>query len=378
MSARPLSCIELSREALLHNVAALKAYVRTPPDDPEFPWLPWFAAVVKANAYGHGLEEIVRVLEGYVDDFQVDDMDELRRLRKVTQERALVYGYVPIHEIKEANRLFAEVIAYDKEQLPELARTQAFFSLKIDALLGRQGILPIEVDDFIAEIDKYPHLRPFGVHAHYANIEDTTDLTHAEAQEEAFEAAFAKCETRWPSLARHISATSGAMTRENRRSGNTIVRIGIGLYGLYPSAPLARSHADLALRPVMRWVTHLAQVKTLPAGHPVGYGLTYRTTRPTKIGIVPQGYSDGFDRGLSNVGEVLVHGQRCPVIGRVAMNMFAVDLTPAPDARAEDEVVLLGAQGEDRITAEEIAAKLGTIHYEVVARVSPLLPRVVV
>ena len=128
----------------------------------------------------------------------------------------------------------------------------------------------------------------------------------------------------------------------------------------------------------MRWVTHLAQVKTLPTGHAVGYGLTYRTTRPTLVGIVPQGYSDGYDRGLSNVGEVLVHGQRCPVVGRVAMNMFAVDLSAAPDARSEDEVVLLGAQGEERITAEEIAAKLGTIAYEVVARVSPLLPRVVV
>ena len=103
------------------------------------------------------------------------------------------------------------------------------------------------------------------------------------------------------------------------------------------------------------------------------------SARPTTaIGIVPQGYSDGYDRGLSNVGEVLVHGRRCPVIGRIAMNMFAIDLTPAPDARAEDEVVLLGAQGEDRITAEEIAAKLGTINYEVVARVSPLLPRIIV
>jgi alanine racemase len=128
----------------------------------------------------------------------------------------------------------------------------------------------------------------------------------------------------------------------------------------------------------MRWTSHLAQVKTLPAGHPVGYGLTYRTPRPLKIGIVPQGYSDGYDRGLSNVGEVLVDGQRCPVVGRIAMNMFAIDLTPAPEARMEDEVVLMGAQGEDRITAEEIAAKLGTINYEVVARVSPLLPRIVV
>ena len=147
---------------------------------------------------------------------------------------------------------------------------------------------------------------------------------------------------------------------------------------MYPSAALSRRHETLQLKPVMRWVSHLAQVKTLPPGHPVGYGLTYVTWRETRIGIVPQGYSDGFDRGLSNCGDVLVRGKRCPVIGRVAMNMFAVDLTRVPDAVAEDEVVLLGSSGEEQITAEEMATKLGTINYEVVTRISPLLPRTVV
>lgn len=373
-----LSYVELSREALLHNVAVLKTLSNG-----------WFTAVVKANAYGHGLEAIAEILYEEVDAFQVDDLDELRLLHEVGSKWSLVYGYVPLSQLEEASRLRGEITVYSVDQIRELARIRdpeagvyANFSLKIDALLGRQGILPDEIDAFLDELAKYPDLEPVSAYAHYANIEDTTDLTHAEAQEAAFEEAFAKIKARYPCVGRHISATSGAMTREKTRpegwTYNTMVRLGIGLYGLYPSAPLARSHAHLELRPVMRWVSHLAQVKTLPAGHPVGYGLTYRTARPTTIGIVPQGYSDGYDRGLSNVGEVLVHGRRCPVIGRVAMNMFAVDLTPAPDARAEDEVVLLGAQGDDRITAEEIAAKLGTINYEVVARVSPLLPRVVV
>jgi alanine racemase len=128
----------------------------------------------------------------------------------------------------------------------------------------------------------------------------------------------------------------------------------------------------------MRWVSRLAQVKVLPPRHPVGYGLTYITSRETRIGIVPQGYADGVDRGLSNTGEVLVGGVRCPMIGRVAMNMFAVDLTGVPHARAEDEVVLLGSQAGEMVSAEEIALKLGTINYEVVTRISPLLPRVLV
>ncbi len=373
-----LSSIELSREALFHNVDAFRQQTRSLAEEAQWVWTPWITAVVKANAYGHGLDEIVSMLEGQVEFFQVDDLDELRRLRRVSQTNALVFGYVPIAQVEEAQELFCELSVYDVAQLEELARLDGGqFSIKIDALLGRQGVLPHEVDTFIKTAGAL-NLRPVAVYAHYANIEDTTDLTHADAQEALFSEVYEKFEAKWPGVGKHISATSGLLAHEDPRTWTSMVRLGIGLYGLYPSAPLARSHAHLDLRPVMRWVSHLAQVKTLPSGHPVGYGLTYRTARPTTIGIVPQGYSDGYDRGLSNVGEVLVHGRRCPVVGRVAMNMFAIDLTPAPNARAEDEVVLLGAQGEERITAEEIAAKLGTINYEVVARVSPLLPRVIV
>ncbi len=368
----PLSYVELSRGALVHNLRAFRAVM--PRGE--------LACVVKANAYGHGMAEIARLLDetGLVRAYQVDDVDEMDALRQALLDpQVLVYGYIPLSQLAEAARWGTEVVVYDLDQIRELGRMRrpdVRFSVKIDALLGRQGVLPDDVERLIEEMDRFPGLEPVSAYAHYANIEDTTDLNHAEAQEEAFERAFARLRMRYPNLGRHIAATSGLLARPDER--NTRVRLGIGLYGLYPSASLARSHVHLDLRPVMRWVTHLAQVKTLPKGHPVGYGLTYRTARETRVGIVPQGYSDGYDRGLSNVGEVLVHGRRCPVIGRVAMNMFAVDLTPAPDARTEDEVVLLGAQGEDRIAAEEIAAKLGTINYEVVARVSPLLPRVVV
>jgi len=210
-------------------------------------------------------------------------------------------------------------------------------------------------------------------YAHFANIEDTTDLGHAFDQVDAFDACWELLRSQgWPDVGRHLSATSGAMTIDK---GNSLVRLGLGLYGMYPSASLARRHADLDLQPAMRWVSHLAQVKTLPAHHPVGYGLTFITPREMRIGIVPQGYADGYDRGLSNSGEVLVHGTRCSVLGRVAMNMFAVDLTSASDAVAEDEVVLLGTQGSERITAEEIASRLGTINYEVTTRISSQLPR---
>lgn len=367
-----LSEIQLSGEALVHNIRALRGIARKGTR---------IAAVVKGNAYGHGMDEVVRVLEPEVDCFQVDDIDELRSIRRVTQKDVLVFGYVPAGDLNEALNLGCEIAVYDHERLPVLdeaagkERVKARIHLKIDALLGRQGVLPTDLDCIAGELKRHARLELVTAYAHFANIEDTTDLSHALAQMEMFEQCFERLKQMWPSLGRHLSSTSGLMTVE-RGSRNDLVRLGIGLYGLYPSAALARSHAELGLRPVMRWISHLAQIKTLSAGHPVGYGLTFITRRETKIGIVPQGYADGFDRGFSNIGEVLVRGRRCSVLGRVAMNMFAVDLSAIPEVEPEDEVVLLGAQGGQEITAEEMAIRLGTINYEITARVSPLIPRV--
>ena len=170
------------------------------------------------------------------------------------------------------------------------------------------------------------------------------------------------------------------MAYEHAGGTSDLVRPGIGLYGMWPSDDLKErlGKEGLVLKPVLRWVTHIAQVKTLPAGHPVGYGLTFVTSKPTKIAVIPQGYSDGYDRGLSNKGEVLIGGTRCPVLGRVAMNMFVADVSHLESVNREDEVVLLGAQRGERITAEEIAGRLDTINYEITTRISPLLPRIIV
>ena len=342
-------------------------------------------AVVKSNAYGHGIDVAVECLDGNVHGFAVDDFDELVAVRAISSKPTLVLGYVACHQVEEAIRLDGELAVYDVRRLKAIAEAGARLEkrprihLKIDALLGRQGLLPEELPHFIAQLRSFPQIELVAAYSHFGNIEDTTDLTHAQDQTNAFSKAFEVLkQSGWPNIARHESATSAVMVHESPRIGNCLVRLGVGIYGLYPSAPLSRSHQSLNLQPVMRWVSHLAQVKRLPAKHPVGYGLTYVTSKETLIGIVPQGYSDGYDRGLSNCGEVLVHGVRCPVLGRIAMNMFAIDLTPVPHAQQEDEVVLLGSQGDDTITAEEIAQKIGTINYEVVARVSPLLPRTVV
>jgi alanine racemase len=163
----------------------------------------------------------------------------------------------------------------------------------------------------------------------------------------------------------------------------SMVRTGIGLYGLWPSRETYISArmacADIPLlKPVLSWKTRIAQIKTLPEGSYIGYGCTFRTTRTTRVAVLPVGYADGYDRNLGNIAYVLINGKRAPVVGRVCMNITMIDITDIPDVRLENEVVLLGEWGEECITAETMASWAGTINYEIVARISPHLSRRVV
>jgi len=158
-----------------------------------------------------------------------------------------------------------------------------------------------------------------------------------------------------------------------------MVRLGIVLYGFWPAPAVQRACAEkLTLRPVMAWKTRVAAVKEVECGCHVGYGGSYVTTRDSRIAVLPLGYYDGYGRSLSNRGQVLVHGQRASVCGRVSMNLMSIDVTDLPDVGPGDEVVLLGQQGMSAITAEEMATWLGTIHYEVTTRINPLIPRIIV
>ena len=218
------------------------------------------------------------------------------------------------------------------------------------------------------------------MYSHFANIEDTTDFTHAQKQIDMYQEALKLSrEAGFTNLETHISATSGLMVYEKDTGANTIVRIGIGGYGMWPSEPLKRNFQKkgFELKPVLSWKTHVAQVKTLQKGMTVGYGLTHVTQKETLIALIPQGYADGFPRTLSNTGMVLIGGRRCAVLGRVSMNMFVVDATNVPEAKEGDEVVIIGEQGDKSISAQEVADRSGTINYEATTRISPLLPRIV-
>ncbi len=169
------------------------------------------------------------------------------------------------------------------------------------------------------------------------------------------------------------------MAYEKNYGIHPIVRLGIGLYGLWPSEALRNLYkSKLSLKPVLAWKTKITQIKVLPKGYSIGYGLTYTTKKATKIALIPQGYSDGVDRKLSNNGAVLIKGIRCKILGRIMMNMCVADVNHLPKVEIEDEVVVIGKQGKEQITAEEMAERINTINYEITTRISSLLPKVIV
>ena len=159
-----------------------------------------------------------------------------------------------------------------------------------------------------------------------------------------------------------------------------MVRAGISMYGMWSSNEakiVARQkNVDLTFKPALTWKTQIVQIKDLPANTPIGYGLTEKTKRATRIGIMPIGYWDGYDRKLSNIGEVIVDGKRAKVLGRICMNMTIIDITDIPEAKLFNSVVLLGKSGGEEVTAEELAKKVGTINYEITTRINPLIKRI--
>jgi alanine racemase len=386
----PLSYIELSKKNLIHNIKQFRNLAKAGTK---------FSVAIKGNAYGHGLTEIVKVLDPYVDYFQIDSIEDLELFRKISKKEGLLLGYVQNSDLIRAIRLKCILSTFSIQELKKVnilagkLKTKQEIHIPIDAYLGREGFLLSELPKLFVEIKKCKNIKFTGMYAHFANIEDTNNFTHATKQINVFEQAvnlakksgFTNPRHGGASLQTHISATSGLLVYEKNKGINSIIRLGIGVYGMWPSEhikflylPTQAGKNKMELKPVLTWKTKIAQIKTLPAGNTIGYGLTYMAYEETKISVVPQGYADGFERGLSNKGEVLIAGTRCKILGRVAMNMCVVDVTHLPNVKTEDEVVLLGRQGGEEISAEEIAKKTDTINYEVTTRISALLPKIVV
>ncbi|WP_253974990.1 alanine racemase [Myxococcus dinghuensis] len=386
------SWLELSASALRHNVEVFRSLDGRggPPRA--------VGVVLKGNAYGHGLAQVLPLVHGQVDLlYFIAPQDALKvreyeRARGLAPRQVVVLGGVSPREAVALAREGVDVVVADRgwvDALPALREARLERPLRVhvhlDTGLGREGFTLAQLSDdvgFLAEGRDV--LEVVGALSHFANTEDVTEQGYALAQVDAFETGVGVLTQRLGlqrPLQRHIAASAAALVLPRARY--EAQRVGISLYGLWPSAE-TRLSARLVLgevpvlKPVLSWRCASQAVKWLPAGSYVGYGCTYRTPEPTRIAVLPVGYYDGYPRLVSGKAHVLVNGRRCPVLGRVMMNHVIIDVTrAAPDDRPVT-ATLLGRDGEEAISAEQLADWAQTIHYEVVTRLGAHLERVVV
>jgi alanine racemase len=378
-SVKLLQWVEIDSSALIHNIHQFRRLIGEKRK---------LLAMVKANAYGHGILEISRIAvhEG-VDWLGVHSLEEGILLRKQGLTcPILVVGYVPLAGLKEAVAHDLRLTVYNFETLDKLPaicrqlRKKAFLHVKVETGTYRQGIREEDVLTFMKKAKESPDLVLEGISSHFANIEDTTDHAYAQSQLQNFKKVLRELEQNKVEIPlKHMSCSASAILFPDTYFD--MVRAGIGMYGLWPSKETFLScrlqkREPLLLKPVLSWKTRIAQVKKVPKGSFIGYGCTYRVSRETTLSVLPVGYYDGYDRRLTNSSYVLIKGKRAPLRGRIAMDFIMVDTTDIPGLSLEDEVVLLGKDGDDSITVENLASLLGTINYEIVTRINPLIPRI--
>jgi alanine racemase len=358
------SWIEVDRERLVANVGVFRQRLGATCA---------LMAVVKANAYGHGAAWVLKALAPHVDWFGVDSLSEALYATRPT----LILGHTEpkLLDVVVARGLRQVVFRRDTAAALSRAATRlqkpAYVHLKIETGLHRLGVTLVELPDFARELAGLDGIVVEGVYTHFAEVENPQSMFYRE-QLDALNDALEVLQTHGiePSLV-HAFPTAGVMLHHPVKTN--LARVGIGLFGIWPSRETRDAAAGLEIQPVLSWRCRIAQIKSVPAGASVGYDRRYRASGDRRIAVIPVGYADGFDRSLSGRGMVIVRGRRAPVVGRVAMNMTMIDVTET-EAQEDDEVVLIGEQGGASITAEDVAAWSDTIAYEVVARLSRELP----
>jgi len=336
-------------------------------------------AVVKADAYGHGAVTVAKHLEGKCAFFGVANVAEALELQRADiQTPIMVLGHVfpECFEAVVAQRIRIPVFVYEEAvALSQEAVRQnktAYIHLAVDTGMSRIGCQPTEdAADMYLQISKLPGLAVEGLFSHFATA-DTKDLTKTREQAKRFAEFDTMLRSRGLQIdLRHIDNSAGVI---NFGSHYEMVRAGISLYGLQPSEDV--DCAAMMLRPAMTWHSRVSYLKTLEAGREISYGGTYTTKRDTLVATVPVGYADGYRRSLSGRFYVLIHGQRAPILGRVCMDQFMVDVSHIPDVQVGDPVVLMGSQGNETISVETLACAADSFNYEQVCDIGRRVPRV--
>jgi alanine racemase len=359
---------EIDLDAIAFNVRAFKRHVGERVE---------ILAVVKANAYGHGAVPVARAaLDAGATRLAVHRAIEGVELRRVgLTAPIMVMGYTPPsgaammvqYDLTPSliTREFAEAVSAEAVRAGKVIPLH----VKVDTGMSRYGLMPGEVVDFARRLTALPGVKLEGLFTHFATA-DAADQTHVRHQLETFRQVLAALESAGIRIPLRHAANSAATMRLPEAHFDA-VRPGIAMYGLDPSDEWP---PVFEIRPALTLKSRVSRVRVLPPGSGISYGRTFVTQRETPVALVPVGYGDGYHRILSNKSSVLIHGQRAPMRGRVCMDQFVVDITGIEGVQQDDEVVLVGHQGEAEIRAEEVAKLAGTINYEVT---TSLLPRVV-
>lgn len=370
---RYLRCyVEISLEAIGHNIREVKKRL------PEGVKL---LGVVKANAYGHGAVPVASYLENQVDYFATATIEEAVELRENgISAPILILGYVSPsqygdlveYDITQTIDSYAQALALEKEAARQNRKAKAH--LAVDTGMTRIGFQVTEHDaDEAAKIADLPHIELEGMFTHFS-CADQEDKTYCSMQMEKYDKMTALLAERGVTIPlRHICNSAGIMEFDDHRF--EMVRSGIITYGIYPSEEVKKERLNLI--PALSWKSHVIHVKEVGPGIGVSYGATYVTEKPmTRIATVSAGYADGYPRALSNQGCVLIHGKKAPIIGRICMDQMMVDVTDIPDVQVEDVVTLVGTDGDETITIEEIANPAARFDYEMLCDISSRVTRV--
>lgn len=342
-------------------------------------------AVIKADGYGHGAVQIAQMLEDqeYIWGYGVATADEALTLRKHGMKKPILCLGVTFEAhmevmIKEEVRFTVFEVSYAKA-LGEVAKKvgkNAYVHLKLDTGMGRLGICPEEEGAFetAKEICQTEGIFVEGIFSHFAKA-DELDKTATKAQMALYEGFVAKLEEAGVEIPiKHLANSAGII--EHQANTYDLARAGISTYGYYPSDEV--NVEEIVLEPALSIHSCISYVKEVPEGTAIGYGGTYVTNKKTKIATVPVGYGDGYPRLLSNKADVLIRGKRAPIVGRICMDQFMVDVTDIKDVQQLDEVILMGNMGNETITAVELGNISGRFHYEFLCDIGKRIPRVYV
>lgn len=363
---------EINIDYISDNLTAIKDFVG---HDKEV------MVVIKADGYGHGAIPIARQLyEAGIDSIGVATIQEAIALRKYAIDiPILILGYSPEEEYENLIKydiiqtVYKFSMAQGISDAAKAAGKIAKIHIKVDTGMTRLGFFPDDAAiEQLVQMNELPHIEIEGIFTHFAQA-DGVDQSYTKEQIRLFNTFILKLEEKGIKIPKkHASNSAGLIEYEEARYN--LVRAGIALYGLYPSIEV--DHTKLLLKPSLSLKSNIIFLKEVPSGVPISYGGTYVTSQKCKIATIPVGYGDGYPRSLSSKGRVLIRGQYAPIVGRVCMDQFMVDVTHIDDVCDGDEAVLIGKQGENSVTVEEIAQIDGTINYEIVCQLGKRIPRV--